>query len=412
MRAIQFNGTIPRYALGMALGKLVPGILWSGLSCTYSKDVPEPDLPSPEWVKINTRFGGICGSDLSTIQLHVSPYFSPFYSFPFTIGHENTGRILEVGAEVAEWRAGECVVVEPLLWCRPRGFTNLCKHCSQGEINLCERFTEGDLAPGPYIGGCRDSSGSWSQTFLAHSSQLYRVPDKVSDENALMVEPFAVGLHAVIQNFPNDDETVLIVGAGTIGLCTLAALRALDSKANVLVLARYPFQSDAARKLGASEVILQNDADPFEEVARRTGAKVFQPLIGKRVVYGGADLTFDCVGSDAAIDDALRLTRNGGHVVLVGVPRIAKGIDWTAIFAQELTVQAAYIYHHAEEFEGKKWKAFDLALDLMASGKLNLGWMVTHKFSLDEYPSALNQLGKRGKTQAIKAVFSFDIISA
>jgi threonine dehydrogenase-like Zn-dependent dehydrogenase len=407
MKAIQFDAAIPRYALGLALGKVLPGILWSGLSCTYAADIPEPSLPTPEWLKIKTRYGGICGSDLGTIHLHTSPYYSPFSSFPFTLGHENTGVIAEVGAEAGDWQVGERVVVEPLLWCRPRGFRDLCPACARGEINRCERHTEGVLAPGLITGACRDTGGSWSPFFLAHASQVYRLPENISDENALMVEPFAVGLHAVLQNYPRDGETVLIFGAGTIGLCTLAALRALGSQAHTIVLARYPFQAQAAQKLGASEVILTRGADTYAEVARRTGAQIHQPILGKRVVVGGADRTFECVGSDGAIDDALRLTRSGGVVVLVGVPGIAKGIDWTAIFAQELTLRAANIYHHAEPFNGQTWKAFDLAIDLLARGVVDLSWMVTHKYALEDYATALKDLQRRGGIEAIKAVFAF-----
>ncbi len=109
-----------------------------------------------------------------------------------------------------------------------------------GEVTRCEHLTQGKLAPGLMIGTCRDTGGSWSPYYLAHVSQLYRAPDEISDENALMVEPFAVGLHAALQNFPADHERVMILGVGTIGLTTLAALRALGSQAEIIVLARYP----------------------------------------------------------------------------------------------------------------------------------------------------------------------------
>jgi len=411
MKAIQFEFSIPRYALGLALGKVLPKIYWSGLSCTVARETQPPALPTPAWVRVQTRYGGICGSDMGTIRLHTSPYYQPFSSFPFTFGHENVGVIAETGPEAGDWETGERVVVEPLLWCRPRGFEELCRYCARGEINLCERLTEGDLAPGLITGACRDTGGSWSRSFVAHPSQLYRLPDQVSDENGLMVEPFAVGLHAVLQNFPADDDTVLIQGAGTIGLCTLAALRSLGGRARVLVLARYPFQAQAAERLGANKVILTRNADAYQEIASRTRGRVWKPTVGKRVVTGGADLTFECVGSDAAIDDALRLTRAGGRVVLVGVPGLAKGIDWTTIFAQELTVRAANIYHHAEPFQGKTWRAFDLAIHLMASGKADLGWMITHKFTLDDYARALETVSNRGQSQAIKAVFTFEHVA-
>ena len=407
MKAIQFNASVPRYAAGMALGKAFPSLLWSGLSCTYAADVDEPTLPTDEWVMIKTRYGGVCGSDLSAIHLRVSPYYSPFSSYPFTLGHENVGRIAEVGPCVEGWEVGERVVVEPTLWCRPRGFANLCVYCARGEINRCERVTEGNLPPGLFAGSCHTTGGSWGARFVAHSAQLYRVPESVSDENALMIEPFACSLHAVLQNPPHDDETVLIVGAGTIGLCALAAIRAIGSACRAIVLARHPAQVEAARRLGASDVI-PGGADHFEEVARLTGGKLLKPIIGKRVMVGGADRTYVCAGSDSAVDDGLRLTRSGGRVVLVSLPGIAKRIDWSAIFAQELTLSAAYAYHHAEQFQGETWSTFGLTLDLMARGNLDLGWMVTHRFRIDDYAQAFRLHSQRGQSGIIKAVFAFE----
>lgn len=407
MKAIQFNAAIPRYVLGKALNKLTPSILWRGLSCTYQADIPEPLLPTPEWVKIKTRYGGICGTDIGTIHLHTSPYLSPFSSSPFTFGHENVGSIAEVGPAAGDFTVGERVIVEPLLWCVPRGFAELCEYCARGETNRCQRTREGTITAGAGTGFCRDTGGSWSSCFVAHARQVYRVPDNVTDENALMAEPFSIGLHAALQNWPADGETVMIQGAGTIGLVTLAALRALGSKAHITMLARYPFQKEASEKLGADDVILTKGIDPYEIIAQKTGGQVLQPIIGKRVLAGGFDRTFECVGSDESVDDALRFTRNGGTVILVGVPGMAKGIDWTAIFHKELTVRASYLANHAEPYQGQSWSAFELTLELMAHGKLDLGWMVTHRFKLDEFDRAMYEVGKRGNTGMIKAVFEF-----
>lgn len=408
MKAIQFNVTIPRYVTGLALSKLYPSALWSGLSCTSYGEIPDPELPGEEWAIVQTQLGGVCGSDTSAIFLKASPYLSVLTSSSFVFGHENVGAIAEVGRQAGGWKAGQRVVVEPTLWCAPRGFTQLCHFCARGEVNRCERVTQGSLSPGLGIGNCRETSGSWAPYFLAHRSQLYAVPEAISPENAVLIEPFAVGLHAALQNFPKDDDKVLIVGAGSIGLCMLAALRGLGSQAEILVLARHAFQAEAAQRLGASHVITSRDtAEVYGEMAELTGGSVKKPIIGKQVLLGGADLTFECVGSSQSLDDALRLTRNGGRMVVVGVPGIAKGVDWSAIFIQELEVKAAYIYHHAEQFGGRQWKTFDLAIDLMATGKVDLGWMVSHKFRLEEYRQALELTHRRGGQRALKIAFEF-----
>lgn len=406
MKAIRFHAAIPRYTAGLVLARVAPAQLWGGRACTVYEEVPPPRLPGPDWVRVRTRMGGICGSDLSAIRLRASPYYTAYTSFPYTFGHENVGVVAEVGPQAGDWQVGERVVVEPILWCAPRGFarSQWCHSCARGEINLCQRITEGVVAAGLMTGICRDTGGSWSESFVAHAAQLYRVPDGVSDENALMMEPFCVALHAALQHMPGDDEIVLVLGAGTIGLCTLAALRALGSRATILMAARYAFQREAALRLGASAVI---EGDLYAEVARRTGATLRKPKIGRQVMIGGVQRTFESVGSDQTVDDALRLTTNGGRVILVGVPGTPKDVDWTSIFIQELTVAAAYTYHHAEQWQGQTWRTFDLALQLMATGQVDLGWMVTHRFRLADYDRAFRLLDQKGSSGIIKAVFEF-----
>ena len=406
MKAIQFNASIPRYVVGLAGQKISDAVLWNGMSCTTLREIAEPALPNDEWVKIKTRYGGICGSDTGTIHLHTSPYMTPWSSFPFTFGHENVGTIAEAGARAGDFVQGERVVVDPMLWCKPRGFAELCQFCARGETNLCERMREGILAPGIGTGFCRDTGGSWSEYFLAHHAQLYRVPDNVSDENAVLVEPFAIGIHAALQFPPRDEDTVVIMGAGIIGLLTLAALRQTGSRAEIWVVARYPFQADAARKLGANEII-DGKNDYAAEIAKRTGGEMLKPIIGKRVLNkGGVNILYECVGSDDSIDDSLRLTRTRGRVVIVGVPGIPETVDWTPIFAKELDVVGAYNSNRAEPFRGTMRSAFSLALEWMQNG-LDLSWLVTHKFKLDDYARAFALLEKRGASKAIKAVFEF-----
>ena len=408
MQAVQFTFSYPRYGLGLALGKALPGLLWSGLSCTVAREVPQPQLPGPDWALVGTRLGGICGTDLGTIYLHTSPYFSPFSDFPFTLGHENVVTLLELGDQVQGFAPGQRVVVDPTLWCAPRGFAkqDWCASCRQGLTNRCLHSTQGALAPALMTGASKDTGGSWSARFLAHASQLYAVPDRVSDENALMVEPLACGLHAVLQDPPADDESVLILGAGTIGLVVLAALRAVGSQATVLISARHPVQSEAAQRLGADEVL--SGGDLYAQVAERSGAQLLQPTIGKRVVLGGVDRVYECTGSDAALDDAHRLVRHGGTVVLVGLPGMAKGVDWSAIFDQELRVLGSDRFHRAEPYAGKSWQAFDLALHLMEHSKVDLGWMVSRKYALADYKQALNDLRDKQRHPIIKAAFSFE----
>jgi len=408
MKAIQFNFTIPRYAFGLILGKISSSIYWSGLSCMQYTDIPEPDLPGDEWVLVKTRLGGICGTDLSAVKLTASTYSTPLISFPFVLGHENIGRIERVGNDVKNWAVGDRVVVEPSLWCKPRGFKELCNFCEKGEINHCINITEGKISPGIGIGLCHDTGGSWAPYFVAHEEQLYRVPEEISDESGMMIEPFAIALHAVLENYPKDDDRILIIGAGTIGLCVIAALRALGSKAEIIALVRYGFQAGAATLLGATHVIRSSkDIRYYREVVKLCGAEMKHPIMGKPMVIGGVDKVFDCVGSNSTLDDAMRFTRNGGRVVLVGEAGMINKLDWTPILTQDLEVKAAYLYNHTEAYQGAKWRTFDLAIDLLKDQKVDLGRLVTHEFKLADYKSAFPVLMNRKQGEAIKAAFLF-----
>ena len=121
MKALQFIVTIPRYVLGMALGHLHQRAYTGRLSCLQLRDVPEPELLGPDWVKVKTRYGGICGTDLGIIRLHMSPVMTPFGSQTFTMGHEQVGIIAEMGRGVEGFEVGQRVVADLLLPCSVRG---------------------------------------------------------------------------------------------------------------------------------------------------------------------------------------------------------------------------------------------------------------------------------------------------
>jgi len=407
MEAIQLTVSIPRYLLTKAIGVVYPPVFWGPLAMLRYRDVPEPVLPGPAWVKIKTRYGGICGSDLHTIFLDDSPSLSAFVSSPITLGHENLGTITEVGEQVRGFAPGDRVVADPLLPCATRGFEEPCEFCQREEFALCQNFAEGDLAPGLSIGHCPDTGGSWSPYFVAHQSQLFGVPANVDDENAAMVEPFAGALHWVMRNLPGDGDTVLILGAGVVGLCTLAALRVLDCGARAIVLAKYPFQGEMARRFGADEVIYLREGDYFQALAGATGSKLYEPALGKRVVVGGADVVYECVGSDGSIDDGLRFTRSGGTLVLVGLAAVPRRVDWTPIWLNELTVRGC-AWGSTETFQGRRVRTFQLALEWMARGKLDLSAMVTHRFRLDDYKRALAVTADKRRHAVSKSVFAFD----
>ena len=409
MQALQFVESVPRYAATKAAGMLSNTAFWSRAACLQLNEVRPAALPGPDWLRVNTRYGGICGTDIGTILLQGSMSLHPYTSLPFTMGHENTGRIADGGDLAHGFDQGQRVVINPLLACEQRGFDDEpCPMCASGRSNLCSRFREGSLSAGMLIGFCRDTGGSWGPEFIAHKSQVIPLPDSVSDEAAVIAEPFAIALNAVLRNPPEDDETVLIMGAGVMGQVTLAAIRATGSKARILMTARHPFQIEMASRLGADEVIKpKRGVGFFHQIAERTGAEVIKPVLGKHIVKGGVDRVYECVGSDNTLDDALRLIRSGGMLVLVGIPKMPSNVDWTPIWFHEIDVHGSFGYA-VHEFEGRSRNTMQLAVDLIGEGRADLAPLVTHRFRIADYPDALATATSRGRNNVIRAVFEFD----
>jgi threonine dehydrogenase-like Zn-dependent dehydrogenase len=406
MKAITFAAPIPRYLVTRTAGALTDALYVGPHACTRYGDVPSPALPGPRWVRIRTRMGGICGSDLGIVTLKASPATSPFSSFPFTLGHENVGEIAELGADVRGFARGDRVTVNPLLCCEPRSIAPVCAACAAGDHQRCEHFTDGALPPGMLIGTTRSLGGSWGEEFVAHDSQLVRVADTLSDAEAVLVEPLACAVHAVRSNLPRPGDRVLVIGAGSIGLLTVAALRALRVESDLTVLARHPFQGRHAERLGASRVIAAR-GDYLRELAEAGGARLLKAIIGRPAAVGGFDVIYVCIGSARAVDDALRLTRAGGTVVVLGSPSTLRGVDWTPVWLKELRVRGSFTYGtHAHGVTERR--TFDEAAALIADGLAPVAPLVTHTFQLAQYREALAAALGKGSTQSVKVVFRFD----
>jgi threonine dehydrogenase-like Zn-dependent dehydrogenase len=406
VKAVLYRKSIPRYLVVRGLGRRFPALATGPFAPLTYADVAEPDLPSARWARVRPRLCGICGSDLATIQAKGSPYFSAMTSFPFVLGHEVVGDVVETGAEVTRVAGGDRVVLAPVLACAVRGLEP-CAACRRGQPGNCEHVTQGALAPGIQTGFCRDTGGGMTTgTFVAHELQLHRVPESVPDEAAVLVEPWSCALHAVLAARLTDDRTALVLGAGTMGLLTIAAIRALGGRARVVAVARYPHQERLARTLGADLVLMDSTtAGRDEAVARETGATILRPELGRTVFQGGADVTFDCVGSSASIDDALRYTRARGTMVLVGMPAIPRGIDWTAIWYKELEVRGAYT-QAIEALDGERIGSFELALRLIGEHAARLAPLVSARFPLTDYRQAFEHAIHAGRRGGVKTVFA------
>jgi len=310
------------------------------------------------------------------------------------VGHENAGIIAEAGHE-SGFSAGERVVADPVLGCEPRGIDPPCPECARGDHALCRNFTRGTVSAGIGIGNCRDVGGSWGEYFVAHRSQVVRIPDNVSFESALLAEPLAVALHAVGEPAEASGQTALIIGAGTVGLCLVTALKAAGA-GRVLISARHPYQARMAAALGADEVLRDNPAEVLKAVSAVTGGEFVRPVLEQALLRGGVKLVYDCVGSSDSLNLALDAVCGGGQLVLAGLAGRLAAVDWTTLWLDEVRLRGTF------------WSGLGdtaRALGLMAAG-LDLAPLLTHVYPLDAYRRAFGDLRQRARLGMIKAAFS------
>ena len=186
-------------------------------------------------------------------------------------------------------------------------------------------------------------------------------------------------------------------------MLTVAALRMLGYQNRILIFAKYAHQQEFARDLGA-DVVLPVNNSRYAVFSELTDAEPYQPELGQQVLLGGVDLTFDCIGSSITIDDALRFTRAGGEVVLLGMPGIPKNIDWTSIWYKQLRVKGAYAYG-LETYNGEQIHTFQLGLRLLQEHGEQLLPLVGTPFSIRDYKRAIQTALNTGKTSTVKTVF-------
>ena len=386
MKGLVFERNLARFAAARVVSVVGGSGRGVGIGPLRLTDVDPPELPGPSWHRVQPLLAGICGSDLSTVDGRSSRYFEDVVSFPFVPGHEVVGTLQD---------SGDRVVVEPVLGCIPRAIQPPCPACAEGRTGGCERVAFGHLAPGLQIGFCRDTGGGWSTAGLvAHEAQLYAVPDALSDDDAVMVEPTACAVHAALDAKVDAGDRVAVLGAGTLGLCTVAALTHLSAPATLLVGARYAHQRDLAAELGAQVVVAP---DQLARAVRRSA----RSLRASGTLTGGADVVIDCVGSDESLAQALAMVRPRGRVVLVGMPgRVS--VDLASLWHREVAVTGAYAYG-TEHVAGVPRRTFDIAMEVVATRRL--GRLVSARYRLDRFEEALAHAGSAGRRGAVKVVF-------
>ncbi|QDV89660.1 L-threonine 3-dehydrogenase [Phycisphaerae bacterium RAS2] len=411
MRGLVYESSAVRWMLCRAAGLFTPRAYYGPMSMLALRDLPMPELPGPQWVRLRTRLGGICGTDLALIaqRNHPATILQRFASFPAVLGHENVAAIEAVGGGARGWAVGQRVCVEPSIGCAGRGVEPLCTQCAAGRCSMCEHGGDAELPPRALVGLNRLTGGSWSEFFVAHVSQLHAVSDSLPDEQAVLIDPLASAAHAVLRRPPREGERVLVNGAGIIALGVIAAIRALGLQNEVVVTSRHAFQSNLARSVGATDAVEvprgMGQAERYEAIARRVGGRRVEGRFGNQGLLGGFDLTYDCTGNGAGMTDAMKWTRARGCVVMLGTSGITL-LDTTPLWFDELEIIGAN-GRQIEDAGAGKAHTYELLMNWVSAGRLRLDAFPVRTYRLEKYRTALGDLLSHGRKGVLKAAFDF-----
>lgn len=309
-------------------------------------NIPIP-FPRKGEVLLKVKAAGICGSDIPRIMV------TGAYHHPLIPGHEFAGEVASVGEGVKEELIGMRVTVYPLIPC------NSCQWCKKGLYNLCENYD--------YMGSRRD--GAFAEYICVPTSNLICIPKNIPFEHAALTEPAAVALHGLKNAKIRNGDNVVIFGAGPIGLiiCQIARLLGADSIWIVDVIDK---KLDIAKKYGWAETINASEVNVIEEVFSK--------------LPHGAELVIDTSGASNALYQAITITRKHGRILLVGNPhddmKISKQ-SFENILRHELQLIGTWnsLIHN-------EWKQI---IRWMATGKINVEPIITHRISLDELPNII-----------------------
>jgi threonine dehydrogenase-like Zn-dependent dehydrogenase len=249
-----------------------------------------------------------------------------------------------------------------------RGIVPVCANCALGWTSSCLNLDTRIVSSGRTLGFTSNLGGGWAEQTLAHSSMLHPIPDAVPDRAACLHEPVSIACHGLLRAPPDDGEPVLVVGAGIIGLATVAALKGLVPRCPVTVLARHAHQAEAA------------------------------------IAY-----VVEAVGTPQSVTEALRMVNNRGVVLLLGTAGISE-VDLTPIWYKEAALVGS-IDHSVDRGStpglagGPGRHSIDRALDVLAAGLLPDEAVITHEFALADYRTAVEAAIDRNSSHAIKVVF-------
>lgn len=323
--------------------------------------------PKDDEVLVKLEYVGICGSDMHYYEKGAIGDF--VVEPPFVLGHEPGGTVIEVGSKVTHLKVGDRVALEPGKTC------GHCRYCREGKYNLCPDVV---FFATPPVDGV-------FQEYVAHEANLcFKLPDNVSTMEGALIEPLAVGFHAAIQGDAHLGQKAVVMGAGCIGLVTLMALKARGVQ-EVYVVDVMEKRLAKAMELGATATINGQNEDVVARLTELTGGM-------------GTDLAVDTAGSEATVRQAIMAAAKGSTIVLVGYSRTGEmTIPTDFILNKELTLKSVFRYRHI----------YPVAIEAVASGKVNLKGIVTNIYPLSDIQRAMDE-SVRNKADIVKSVIKIE----
>lgn len=325
----------------------------------------ELDIPVPEEdeVLVRIRAVGLCGSDVHYYEHgKIGPYV---VEKPIILGHEASGDVVALGSKVRNLQIGQRVAIEPGVTC------GRCSYCKGGQYNLCPSVKF--LATPPY-------DGAFCEYITIRSDFVFAIPDEMSYEEAALVEPFSVGIHAVRRGKLLPGESVVIMGMGPIGILTAVAAKAAGAK-RIIGVDLESFRLEKALQMGATDVIHLKEENPEQAVRKLTDGM-------------GADVAIETAGNGKALQSALASVKRGGRVVIVGLPPQAEApLNIPYIVDNEIDIGGVFRYRNT----------YPPGIDILSKGQMKLDPIITDKMTLDEVPLAFEK-AIREKKRTIKIV--------
>jgi threonine dehydrogenase-like Zn-dependent dehydrogenase len=400
VKALVFRNSLVREAASAVGGRVSRRAFVSGLAPVRIEDVEEQPLPAKDWVRVETTFSGLCGSDVKQILLNGARDnpLTALVSFPHVLGHEVVGRRADTG---------ERVVLNPWLSCVPRGVEPPCEACRDGRFPWCRNFRAGGLPVSIHLGNCAGAAGAHAERFAAHESQLFAIPDGISDEAAVLADPVSVSLRSILlapppsAPSPADARPVLVYGSGTLAFAAIALLRHLYPDREVWAATRAGARAGLATRLGAHAVLPTAPDALIAQVARRAGTTPLTPWSKRDWLQDGPAIVYDTIGSVETVETSLRLLATGGTLVVSGVEP-PKRFEWTPLYFKELRVIGSNGFG-VEEVGGVAKHAMEHYFDFIADG-LDLTPVITHRFPLERWGEAVLALKDARRTGAVKVL--------